>query len=218
MFDFIADLDAYFCENYANYDKLCVLKGYRMPKMQTSQVREDGRTYAYTLPANTMRLALQENKEELLKTLKEQMQDKTFSFSFRPLGLLSRIRNKLSQKEFLSFFRLVLKEKYNLEAEKLGEELDIEPEIWKNICKGNYLPTKNTILSMGLTAHMSVDDVKNLLFYCGYEMDFTEVKDVVICYLLEQKVFNTLMIARAFEEYKVRNLFLKEEKTEEKDV
>ena len=58
MYDFIADLDEYFCEKYANYDKLCVLDGYRMPKMQTSEVRADGRTYAYTLPANTMRLAL----------------------------------------------------------------------------------------------------------------------------------------------------------------
>ena len=71
MFDFIADLDEYFCEKYANYDKLCVLKGYRMPKMQDTKVGADGRTYAYTLPANTMRLALQENKAELLKTLKK---------------------------------------------------------------------------------------------------------------------------------------------------
>ena len=70
MFDFIADLDGYFCEKYANYDKICVLPDYKMPKMQTSEVREDGRTYAYTLPANTMRLALQEKKAELLQTLK----------------------------------------------------------------------------------------------------------------------------------------------------
>ena len=66
MFDFIADLDEYFCEKYANYDKLCVLQGYKMPKMQDTEVRTDGRTYAYTLPTNTLRLALQENKTELL--------------------------------------------------------------------------------------------------------------------------------------------------------
>ena len=97
MYDFIADLDEYFCEKYANYDKLCVLDGYRMPKMQTSEVRADGRTYAYTLPANTMRLALQENKAELLIELKKQMFDKTVSFSFRPLHFFARCKNKLSK-------------------------------------------------------------------------------------------------------------------------
>ena len=84
----LTDLDEYFCKKYANYDKLCTLPGYRMPKMQTSEVREDGRTYAYTLPANTMRLALQENNAELLADLKTKLQDKTFSFSFTPLNVL----------------------------------------------------------------------------------------------------------------------------------
>ena len=36
MFDFITDLDEYFCEKYANYDKLCVLNGYKMPVMPQS--------------------------------------------------------------------------------------------------------------------------------------------------------------------------------------
>ena len=27
-FDFIEDLDEYFCEKYANYDHICILKGY----------------------------------------------------------------------------------------------------------------------------------------------------------------------------------------------
>ena len=84
MYEFIADLDEYFCEKYANYDRLCVLSGYKMPLMQTSTVDEFGRTRAYTLPAETMRLALQENKADLLKQLKSRMTDATFSFSFRP--------------------------------------------------------------------------------------------------------------------------------------
>ena len=56
------DFDGYFCEKYANYDKLCVLPGYKMPLMQASEVDAFGRTRAYTLPADTMRLALQEKK------------------------------------------------------------------------------------------------------------------------------------------------------------
>ena len=68
MYDFIADLDGYFCEKYANYDKLCILPGYKMPLMQASEVRADGRTYSYTLPSSTMRLAAQEKKTELLSS------------------------------------------------------------------------------------------------------------------------------------------------------
>ena len=86
MYDFIADLDAFFCEKYADYDRICILPGYRMPVMQATETRADGRTYGYTLPSETMRLALQEQKDELLKTLKSQMVDKTFSFSFQPVG------------------------------------------------------------------------------------------------------------------------------------
>lgn len=208
MFDFIADLDAYFCETYANYDKLCVLKGYRMPKMQDTKIDEFGRTYAYTLPANTMRLALQENKAELLKALKTQMRDKTFSFSFRPLGFFARLKNKFSRNGTNKCLKETLK-RYNVGLVEAGEQLQIEPKIWKEICKGNFSLTKNTVLSLALTSNLSMEDTENLLFVCGYEFDYTIVKDVVISYLLTQKVFNRAMIDAALEEYKVENLFLK---------
>ncbi|MBQ8291097.1 MAG: hypothetical protein IJX88_01120 [Clostridia bacterium] len=210
MFDFIADLDDYFCEKYANYDKLCVLPGYRMPKMQTSEVREDGRTYAYTLPANTMRLALQEQKTELLQTLKKQLGDKTFSFSFRALGFFARIKNKHSRYGFVKWFQAV-KAKYNLSDEEAGESLSIDKEIWTAICKGNFMPTKNLLLSLALTAHFNMEDTENLLLVCGYEFDYTFEKDVVISYLIGQKVFNRPMIEAAFKEYNVTNLFIKQE-------
>ena len=82
-FEFIADLDEYFCEKYANYDKICVLKGYKMPKMQATKRLENGRDYSYTLPADTMRLALQENRLELLADLKTRMADKAVRFRLR---------------------------------------------------------------------------------------------------------------------------------------
>ena len=211
MFDFIADLNEYFCEKYANYDKLCVLQGYRMPKMHASEVREDGRTYAYTLPLNTMRLALQENKEELLAALKEKMLDKTFSFSFKPLGFFARLRNKFSKKDsFLLAFKAVAA-KYNIQIENAAEDLNVEKEIWENICKGNYLPTKNLIFTLALTLHLTIEDLQTLLYYCSYSLDYASVKDVVVAYLIEQKVFNPLMIEAALKEYKVDNLFFKEE-------
>ena len=208
MFDFIKDLDEYFCEKYANYDKLCVLNGYKMPVMHASEVRADGRTYAYTLPSSTMRLSKQEKKAELLKALKEQMFDKTFSFSFRPLRLFAGWKNKYSKYGFVKIGRLTMA-KYNTTLEKAGEELDVAPEIWKKICKGKFLPTKNVLYSLALTAHMSIDDLKNLLAVCGYELDFTVEKDVVMSYLISEKVFNVEMVKAALAEYKVDNLFIK---------
>lgn len=208
MVDFIADLDEYFCETYANYDKLCVLDGYRMPKMQDSEVREDGRTYAYTLPANTMRLALQENKDALLQALKNRSVDKTFSFSFSPVGFFSRIKNTFSKYAPHKWLQSVLS-KNAISASEAGDALAIDPDIWQKIVKGKYAPTKNTILSFALTSHISVGDTKNLLSVNGYEWDFTIEKDVVVCYLLKNKVFNREMIERAFAEYKISNLFLK---------
>ena len=38
--EFILALDEYFCEKYENYDKLCIIDGYKMPKMQTTEVRD----------------------------------------------------------------------------------------------------------------------------------------------------------------------------------
>jgi hypothetical protein len=124
------------------------------------------------------------------------------------LGLFGRIRNKLSSVGFVKISRLIF-EKYKLSLLDAGQELDISAEIWKNISKGNYLPTKNTLFSLALSAHLTKDDAQNLLAVCGYELDYAIVKDVVVSYLLEQKVFNAQMIERALKEYKVDNLFLK---------
>ena len=207
-YDFITDLDEYFCEKYANYDKLCVLTGYKMPVMQASEVDEFGRTRAYTLPANTMRLALQEKKAELLAQLKSKMTDVTFSFSFQPIGFFASLRSKYSKYGFTKNFKKMLA-KYGISEEAAFENLDISEEIWKKICKGNFLPSKNLILSLALTAQLSYDDTEEMLAY-GYEQfDYTIVKDVVISYLLQNKVYAPYMITAALEEYKVSNLFIK---------
>lgn len=208
MFDFIVDLDEYFCEKYANYDKLCILPGYVMPVMQRSEVREDGRTYAYTLPADTMRLATQEKKTDLLAELKKRMTDTTFSFSFRPFGSFTRIRNRFSKFAFYKSLKAMLG-KYGISGEEALKNLDVSEESWQGILKGKFEPTKNLLYSLALTAQFSYDDTCALMMLCGYEFDFANVKDVVISYLLQQKVYNRSMIEAALSEYKIANLFIK---------
>lgn len=208
MYDFIADLDEYFCEKYANYDKLCVLPGYKMPLMQASEVREDGRTYAYTLPANTMRLALQSEKASLLVELKKKMTDTTFSFSFRPVSVWGRIKGVFSKYALHKHLKVMLG-KYGVNDADVLETVDISEEIWKGIRNGKFLPSKNLIFTIGIVGHFSYEDVFALLALCEYTFDYAVVKDVVLSYIFEKKVFNPAMLEAALNEYNVSNLFLK---------
>lgn len=213
MYDFIHDLDDYFCETYENYDKLVLLPGYKMPVMQATKVLENGRTYAYTLPSSTLKIANQEKKAEILAAAKERMVDLTFSFSFRTHSLFSRLRTKFAKYSFYKMFAK-MRERYHVSDEDMLSQMEILPEIWKGICSGKYLPTKNFIFTFALVAQISMEDTKILLQLAGCTFDFRHVKDVVISYLLGTKVYNPAMVERALEEYKVSNLFFKKTETE----
>lgn len=208
MDEFILQIDEYFCEKYANYDKLCLLPGYKMPLMQASEIRGDGRTYAYTLPPETMSLARQEKKAEILAELKARMVDVTFSFSFRPVGVFKRIKNVFSKYAPHKTLNKLL-QKYKWTDEELLQRVNVPMEIWKGIRKGKYLPSKNLIFTLGLAGNFAYEDVQALLLLCEYTLDYTYVKDVVVSYLIKEKVFNPTMVERALQEYKVTNLFLK---------
>ena len=209
MFDFIIDLDEYFAKEYAGYDKLTVLPGYKMPLMQSTKTDENGKTVTYTLPADTMALAKQENKDELLALLKEKMVDKTFSFSFSVLSGWGRVKQAFSKYGFAKNLKKFMA-KYNLTDEDILSNVNVAPEIWKGIRKGKFLPTKNLILTLAFTVQFSYEDTKALLSLCDEFFDYTVVKDVVITYLLSRKIYNPAMVQAAFEEYKVTNMFFKQ--------
>ena len=99
--------------------------------------------------------------------------------------------------------------KYGVSEEKVLEGLSISEEIWKGICKGKFEPTKNLIFSLAFVEQFSYDDTAYLMGLCGYEFNDANVKDIVVSYLLRQKVYNLGMINAALAEYKVTNLFLK---------
>ena len=103
----------------------------------------------------------------------------------------------------------VIMKKYDFTDKDALENLTIDEEIWRGVRQGKFLPSKNLIFSIVLAAHMSYDDTEVLLTLAGIEWNFAVVKDVILCYLLQQKVYNAPMIERALTEYKVSNLFLK---------
>ena len=162
-----------------------------MPVMQASKVDEFGRTRTYTLPANTMRLAAQEKKAELLAELKNRMVDTTFTFSFAPQGFFARLKARFSKYAFYKNLERMMK-KYDFTDAEAAEALSIDEEIWRGIRKGKFLPSKNLIFSIALAAHMSFDDTQALLALAGFEWDFAVVKDVILCYLLQQCLLDIL--------------------------
>lgn len=205
MYEFINDLDAFFCEYYAGYDKICVLKGYKMPLMQRSE-RQNGKMRAYTLPANTMRLSLQENAADLLRQLKEKLKDKTISFSFTTVGFFKRLRKreqyKIAYQTFIALLKMYKMDKENVEG------LNVDKEVWANIRKGKFLPSKNLIFTLALVGHFTADDTQKMLNMYNYDFEYDIEKDVVIAYLLTKKVFNADMVKAALDEYKIGYLFL----------
>lgn len=207
-FEFIEDLDAFFCEKYANYDKICILPGYRMPKMQETSVDAFGRKYSYTLPAETMRLAKQEKCAELLVELKSRMTDKRFSFSFRPLGFFQRISEFFAKDSFQKTLKTVCG-CHNTNPTAVAEGLEIDPAIWKRILKGEFYPSKPLVLALGLSAHFTYQETKALLNCSGYTFDFEDVADTVITYLLLKGIYNQQMVQAAFAEYKILPLPIK---------
>lgn len=202
------DLDEYFSEKYANYDKLCTLPSYQMPKMQDSKIGADGLTYAYTLSPETMCLSKQKNKEAVLAEFKQRAFDQTFSFSFHTLSIFRRIANVFRKNSSGKVIRSILAH-HNLSAQETGKLLAIDEEIWKGICKGTFEPTKNTVFSFALVGQLSVNEVDELFEACGYEWDFTLVKDTVLSYLLQNRIYNEEMIKNACEEYNIENLFIR---------
>ena len=206
-FPFIEDLDDFFCKNYANYDKICILPEYRMPLMQRTTTDEYGRTKAYTLPASTMALCNQEQKDVLLARLKEKMVDKTFSFSFYPVSFWKRVGGKFSKKTFYKSFKKLLN-KYKITKEEALKLLAVEEQVWDKIVSGGFLPSKNLVFSLALAFGVSFEDTQGCLEGLGEEFDYTYEKDVVVAYLLQSKTFNGEMVKAALEEYKVANLFL----------
>lgn len=208
QFEFLHDLDEYFCEKYASYDKLCVLKGYVMPKMQATKRLPDGRDYAYTLPASTMRLATQPKKAELLSALKEKLVDASFSFSFRPVSLWEKMTRGKKKQPFHKVLPQVLARK-NMTKEELFGALSVDKKVFERIWKGTYYPTKNMIFSIALAAHLSEEDTMELMRARELVFDFSAHKDVVVAYLISRSVFNGEMIKAALKEYKIDGLFLK---------
>ncbi|MCM1441462.1 MAG: hypothetical protein NC131_19985, partial [Roseburia sp.] len=194
-------LNEYFCANYSDYVRISALEGYRMPEMLTAG--RDGNIIRR--PSEDMRLNKQEHAKELLAKFKEGLADVDFTFSFRFRTLRERFHDRFDKYTFAKIFPAILS-RCDVTAEGVGEKLSIEPRFWQKIVKGKLYPEKNTVFAIALVCRMSVQDANNLLTVCGFKLEPDSVRDVVVGYLLEQKIFNPEMRDKCLAEYKITGL------------
>ena len=208
--EFLSDLDAFFCEKYANYELICGLPQYKMPKMYETKTDEYGRKVSYSLPKSNLRLAQQPEKAALLAAVKEKLVCRDFTFSFHTLSIFSAWKHRHSKIGFCKVAREIAN-RHSLTFEGLFEGTEATEEVMQGIIRGKFLPTKNLLFAVALYAHLSGEEVDNLMYVCGMDWDFTLQRDVVVRYLLDQRIFNADMVWAALKEYKVNNLYLKQD-------
>lgn len=194
----ISALDEYFMAHYSDYTRLAALSGYKMP--ETLVVGANGSIEKKD--PSVMRLMYQENREKLLARFKEEQGDTDLTFSFRFLTLAEKLRRPFEKYTFSKVLPKILNA-HKLTAEEAGRRLNIEPKFWKKLQKGTLVPEKNTVLALALTCAFTPRDTDNLFNACGFVFDDKSVRDVVVRFLLEQKVFSPDLIFACLREYKI---------------
>ena len=200
----ISALDEYFMAHYSDYVRLSALPGYQMP--ETLVIDRDGAVSKKD--SAVMRLACQQDREALLAALKEEQGDTDYTFSFRFLTFSEKLRRPFEKYSFAKVLPKILS-RHKLTAEEAGERLNIEPRFWKKLVKGTLYPEKNTVLALAVVCGLTAIDTENLFNACGYEFDDKSVRDIVVRFLLEQKIFARDLVMQCLAEYKIASLPIK---------
>lgn len=200
MESYLQNLDDFFCEQYSDYTRISALSGYKMPDVL--YIGKDGNISRRD--SSCMRLSHQENREQLLAELKAGLCDTSFTFNFCFVPLRERLK-PFQKYTFAKLLPEALKH-CGETVEDAGKKLDIEPRFWQKIVKGKLLPEKNTIFALALVCRMQAADVSNLLAVRDFAFEDDKVVDVVMQFLLGQRVFNEEMRDRCLQEYKITNL------------
>ena len=197
---YLQSLDEYFCANYSDYVRLAALEGYVRPEL--IYIEKDG-NIARRDPA-ILRLSGQKNAAELLKRFKSELLDTEYTFNFSVPSCFARLRDLSRKHTFKKVLAPTLK-KYH----ETWEKLNIEPRFWEMIAKGKLYPEKGTVFAVALVCRMRHADLVNLLNTCGFTLKKESVRDVVVSYLIEQRVFNAEMRDACLAEYRITTIPIK---------
>lgn len=202
--EYLIALDEYFCSRYSEYTRLSAIEGYEMPEVL--YIEKDG-NIARRDPS-CMRLCRQREKDVLLARFKSGLEDTDFTFSFAFPSLRARIGDRFRKETFAKLLPAFL-ERANTSWREVSGGLNIAPRYLDGIAKGRLYPEKNTVLAIALLAGMNFADAEKLLSVREFQLEETNVRDVVCEYLLRQRITNPEMRARCLAEYKIRCLPIK---------
>ena len=204
--EYLRALDEYFCALYSDYVRLSAIEGYVMPDVL--YVASDGNVARRD--ASCMRLCYQKDCEGLLKKFKASLADTTFTFSFAFPTLRERISDRFRKTSFARLLPEALRHCGDT-VQGAGEKLAVEPRFWKRIAKGSLYPEKNTVFALALTSNLQLQDTAVLLASLGYSFQSDDVRDVVVRYLLEQRIANPAMRDACLAAYCIESLPIRRE-------
>lgn len=209
MDSYIEALDEFFCAQYSDYVRISAIEGYKMPDVV--YVDDDGNV-ARRDP-ECMRLIHQPERAEILKSFKATLADTDFSFNFSLIPVSERFRARFGKYTFAKLLPGALR-RAGETVESAGNKLAIETKYWNMIVKGKVYPSKNLVLALALVCRLQQEDANNLLNVCGFRLEETSVRDVVMQFLLSQKIFNETMRDGCLAEYKIENLPIRRDHVE----
>lgn len=204
MVNCIEALDEFFCAQYSDYVRISAIEGYKMPDV----VYVGGDGNIHRRDSKVMRICYQQEKEKILATLKASLADADFSFNFSFVPFFRRIRARRDKNSFARLLPQALSRAGESVAEA-GKRLDISPKYWNMIAKGKLLPSKNLVLALALTSRLQTEDANLLLSVLELRLEDDNVRDVVVQFLLSQKIFNEEMRDACLKEYNIENLPIK---------
>ncbi len=201
MESYLKHLDDFFCQTYTDYVRIRTIEGYKAPDLIV--IGADGNISRKS--ESLLRICHQQDPDAILAQFKLGLEDLYFTFHFSPVPFFKRIGDAFKKNTFAKRLPEILA-RYHETVDSVGKKLSLDGKVWKGIAKGDLYPEKNTLLALALVCRMCAEDVNDMMLLRGYTLESNNVRDVVVGYLLQQKIFNEQMRDRCLAEYKIESL------------
>ena len=201
---FIRDLNEYFAKKYANYERISAMPSYESVTISMLLKNMNRIEEGESVSDEARKICSQPKKEAVLEELKERYIDDNFSFSFRIARMQERLACFLKRRQNTGALLSSVIRTYGEDPAKLAPRLSLSEQDWAAVLRGKYIPEKVLLFRLFLLLGMRQEDCARILHACGAFLNLEDARDVVVCYLLDYRIFNPDMVAAAFGEFRIR--------------
>ena len=107
---------------------------------------------------------------------------------------------------FANYLRDLIKNK-NMSEVEVYKKAHLDRRLFSKIRKEkNYMPSKQTVLTIAVAMELNLQETGELLKFAGYSLSRGIKSDVIITYFIENKVYDLFLINDALEHYKLKSL------------